>query len=186
MTTFTHISVDDVANFQGDVAIVDIRDPQSFANGHMPNASPLNNDNFAAFIEQTPKDKPVVVVCYHGVSSQQAAQVIAATSRSKSSGVPTFNFRIGRWAFCAATRVMFSTVSSESVNAVWTGFGFGNFANCHTRLFVSLAFKSQIAQSNALRAAPAGSVSINSMRVMFGGTDCSCSITLSTVSPYRA
>ncbi|APD84658.1 thiosulfate sulfurtransferase GlpE [Alteromonas marina] len=77
MTTFTHISVDDVANFQGDVAIVDIRDPQSFANGHMPNASPLNNDNFAAFIEQTPKDKPVVVVCYHGVSSQQAAQVIA-------------------------------------------------------------------------------------------------------------
>jgi len=77
MTTFSHISVNDVANFQGDVTIVDIRDPQSFANGHMPNAAPLNNDNFAAFIEQTPKDIPVVVVCYHGVSSQQAAQVIA-------------------------------------------------------------------------------------------------------------
>ena len=35
MTTFSHISVNDVANFQGDVTIVDIRDPQSFANGHI-------------------------------------------------------------------------------------------------------------------------------------------------------
>lgn len=77
MTTFSHISVQDVASFQGDVAIVDIRDPQSFVSGHMPNAAQLNNENFAAFVENTPKDKPVVVVCYHGVSSQQAAQVIA-------------------------------------------------------------------------------------------------------------
>ncbi|NDV90516.1 thiosulfate sulfurtransferase GlpE [Alteromonas sp. 345S023] len=77
MTTFSHISVEDVANFNGDVAIVDIRDPQSYANGHMPNAAPLNNDNFATFIEHTPKDTPVVVVCYHGISSQQAARVIA-------------------------------------------------------------------------------------------------------------
>lgn len=77
MTTFSHISVQDVADFKGDVSIVDIRDPQSYANGHIPSAKPLNNDNFSEFVEQTPKDKPVVVVCYHGVSSQQAAQVIA-------------------------------------------------------------------------------------------------------------
>ncbi|WP_334064732.1 thiosulfate sulfurtransferase GlpE [Alteromonas genovensis] len=77
MSTFSHISVQDVADFSGTVSIVDIRDPQSYANGHMPNATPLNNDNFATFVEQTPKDTPVVVVCYHGVSSQQAAQVIA-------------------------------------------------------------------------------------------------------------
>lgn len=77
MTAFSHISVQDVASLTGNVAIVDIRDPQSFANGHMPDATQLNNDNFAAFVQQTPKDTPVVVVCYHGVSSQQAAQVIA-------------------------------------------------------------------------------------------------------------
>ena len=77
MTTFSHISVQEVADFSGTVSIVDIRDPQSYANGHMPNAAPLNNDNFATFVEQTPKDTPVVVVCYHGVSSQQAAQIIA-------------------------------------------------------------------------------------------------------------
>lgn len=77
MTAFSHISVQDVASLTGNVAIVDIRDPQSYANGHMPDATQLNNDNFAAFVQQTPKDTPVVVVCYHGVSSQQAAQVIA-------------------------------------------------------------------------------------------------------------
>ena len=76
MASFSHISVQDVASLTGDVAIVDIRDPQSFANGHIPQAIQLNNDNFATFVEQTPKNTPVVVVCYHGVSSQQAAQVI--------------------------------------------------------------------------------------------------------------
>lgn len=77
MAEFSHISVQDAAAFNGDVAIVDIRDPQSYANGHIPNAMHLNNDNFADFLAQTPKEKPVIVVCYHGVSSQQAAQVIA-------------------------------------------------------------------------------------------------------------
>lgn len=77
MESFSHISVAEVAALNDDAVIVDIRDPQSYAQAHMPNAAPLNNDNFAAFVEQTPKNKPVVVVCYHGVSSQQAAQVIS-------------------------------------------------------------------------------------------------------------
>ena len=68
---------------KGSITIVDIRDPQSFANGHMPNAAQLNNDNFAAFIDQTPKDIPVVVVCYHGVSSQQAAQFLVGQGYEK-------------------------------------------------------------------------------------------------------
>jgi len=77
MTAFSHISIEDVAALEGEVAIVDIRDPQSFATGHIPASTQLNNDNFSTFVELTAKDKPVVVVCYHGVSSQQAAQVIA-------------------------------------------------------------------------------------------------------------
>lgn len=77
MTQFSHISVADVAAKQDDYAVVDIRDPQSFANGHMRDALHLHNNNLAEFVANTPKDKPVVVVCYHGISSQQAAQVIA-------------------------------------------------------------------------------------------------------------
>jgi thiosulfate sulfurtransferase len=55
---------------------VDIRDGQSFALGHIPGAQPLNNDNVAEFIDQTDADTTVIVVCYHGISSQQAADVL--------------------------------------------------------------------------------------------------------------
>lgn len=77
MQSFSHISVNGVVEFDGEPVVVDIRDPQSYANGHMPHAMHLSNDNLAAFIDQTPKTKPVVVVCYHGHSSQQAASVLA-------------------------------------------------------------------------------------------------------------
>ncbi|NMH59818.1 thiosulfate sulfurtransferase GlpE [Alteromonas ponticola] len=78
MDTFHHISVADVAERGAEVTVVDIRDPQSFGQSHMPGATHLSNDNFAAFLSSTPKHTPVVVVCYHGISSQQAARVIAA------------------------------------------------------------------------------------------------------------
>ena len=55
---------------------VDIRDPQSFQAGHIPNAQPLNNDNISDFLANTDKDTQVIVVCYHGISSQQAALVL--------------------------------------------------------------------------------------------------------------
>ncbi|MBU3023845.1 thiosulfate sulfurtransferase GlpE [Aestuariibacter sp. A3R04] len=77
MSAFQHISIQDAAEKLDTFAVVDIRDPQSFANGHMPDALNLNNDNFAEFLDETDKDTPVLVVCYHGVSSQQAANVIA-------------------------------------------------------------------------------------------------------------
>ncbi|PYE31560.1 thiosulfate sulfurtransferase [Idiomarina fontislapidosi] len=57
---------------------VDIRDPQSFHAGHIPTAQPLNNDNISEFLANTDKDAQVIVVCYHGISSQQAALVLEA------------------------------------------------------------------------------------------------------------
>ncbi|MCW8091171.1 thiosulfate sulfurtransferase GlpE [Alteromonas sp. ASW11-130] len=83
MNTFHHISIDDVAMRSADFTVVDIRDPQSFALSHMPNATHLSNDNFAAFLSSTPKKTPIVVVCYHGISSQQAARTIAAQGFSE-------------------------------------------------------------------------------------------------------
>ena len=57
--------------------IVDIRDPQSFAAGHITNSTALDNDNVQDFIANTPKDDHVAVCCYHGNSSQSAAQFLA-------------------------------------------------------------------------------------------------------------
>lgn len=76
MKAFAHINVEDVAARKDELAVVDIRDPQSFSMGHMPNAMHLSNDSLPTFLANTPKEKPVVVVCYHGISSQQAAQFL--------------------------------------------------------------------------------------------------------------
>lgn len=55
--------------------VVDIRDPNSFTNGHIEGAVRIDNSNIQAFVEQADKSKPLIVVCYHGNSSQPATQV---------------------------------------------------------------------------------------------------------------
>ncbi|MBV2130117.1 thiosulfate sulfurtransferase GlpE [Arsukibacterium indicum] len=79
MTDFHHISVADTATMlaEQDVIIADIRDEQSFANGHIAGAYHLNNGSLSQFMQQVEFDQPVIVVCYHGNSSQSAAQYLA-------------------------------------------------------------------------------------------------------------
>ena len=86
MSSFVRISVDDARDMMDDrdVTVVDIRDPDSFAAGHILDAQPLNNDSAPTFIENADKTKPVVVCCYHGNSSQQAAQFLAEQGFSES------------------------------------------------------------------------------------------------------
>lgn len=53
--------------------LVDIRDPSSFNQHHIEQSINLTNDNIHDFIRNADLDAPLVVVCYHGHSSQQAA-----------------------------------------------------------------------------------------------------------------
>ncbi|MFK8330464.1 thiosulfate sulfurtransferase GlpE [Pseudomonas sp. BJa5] len=53
--------------------VVDIRDPQAYAAGHITGAKHLDNHSVAEFIRNADLDAPTVVVCYHGNSSQSAA-----------------------------------------------------------------------------------------------------------------
>jgi thiosulfate sulfurtransferase len=53
--------------------VVDIRDPQAYAAGHIAGARHLDNHSVADFIRNADLDAPTVVVCYHGNSSQSAA-----------------------------------------------------------------------------------------------------------------
>lgn len=69
-----------VDNPRGDLAIlnqgftlIDIRDPQSFANGHIEGAIHIDNGNVDDFLMRADKTKALVVCCYHGNSSQSAA-----------------------------------------------------------------------------------------------------------------
>lgn len=55
------------------VTIIDIRDPSSFASAHVTGAISVNNSNVSEFVAQADFDKPLLVFCYHGHSSQGAA-----------------------------------------------------------------------------------------------------------------
>ncbi|MDR5904607.1 thiosulfate sulfurtransferase GlpE [Franzmannia qiaohouensis] len=79
-TPFEHLDPTTLADWldaEASLTLVDIRDPMSFAQGHIPGSRHLDNASAGALLDQTPHDRPLVVVCYHGHSSQQAAAWLA-------------------------------------------------------------------------------------------------------------
>jgi len=56
--------------------VVDIRDANSFAGGRIAQSIHLTNESLQDFLREADPDAPVVVCCYHGISSQQAAQFL--------------------------------------------------------------------------------------------------------------
>jgi len=77
---FQHINIQALNELMEDdtpLHIVDIRDPQSYSAGRISGAKSLDNSNVQAFIANTDKNDNVVVCCYHGNSSQGAAQFLA-------------------------------------------------------------------------------------------------------------
>lgn len=75
---FKRISVQQVKTLleQEQAQCIDIRDASSYQQGHIPQARLINNTNIGQWIEQATTDKPVIVYCYHGNSSQSAAQYL--------------------------------------------------------------------------------------------------------------
>ncbi|HAV1389994.1 TPA: thiosulfate sulfurtransferase GlpE [Vibrio parahaemolyticus] len=78
MDQFQHIDVQGAQALleQGEAKLVDIRDPQSFAVAHGESAYHLTNDTIVAFMEDVEFEQPILVMCYHGISSQGAAQYL--------------------------------------------------------------------------------------------------------------
>ena len=58
---------------QGNVMILDVRDPASYEEAHIKDAIFLTDDKVENFIKNTDKEKPLVCYCYLGNSSQMAA-----------------------------------------------------------------------------------------------------------------
>ena len=76
LNTFENISVEKLKSFVegGSVKILDIRDEQSFQEGHIPDAIHLNNGNIDEVINSNDPGDNIVIYCYKGISSQNAAQ----------------------------------------------------------------------------------------------------------------
>ncbi|WP_027351441.1 thiosulfate sulfurtransferase GlpE [Halotalea alkalilenta] len=74
--SFSHLDIATLASWLDEsraVTLVDIRDPMSFASGHLPGSTRLDNLNLGDFLDQADKAAALVVICYHGNSSQGAA-----------------------------------------------------------------------------------------------------------------
>ena len=57
-----------------EVTIVDIRDADSYAQGHIRNSILMTDESINRFLESAEKHKPIICYCYHGINSQMAAQ----------------------------------------------------------------------------------------------------------------
>ncbi len=78
MSNFIQIDVNSAYQLMKDkdAVLVDIRDTGSFATSRAKSARHLTNDNIVQFTQEVDYDHPVLVMCYHGVSSQGAAQYL--------------------------------------------------------------------------------------------------------------
>lgn len=80
MPSFQRLSLDAAKNLldtRQTAQWVDIRDALSFQQGHIPSAVRIDNDNLGDFLAKADRQAPLVVCCYHGISSQNAAQFFA-------------------------------------------------------------------------------------------------------------
>lgn len=59
------------------VVLLDIRDKDSYINGHATGALHLTQESLPSFLAGTSKELPVLVMCYHGNSSQMVAQFLS-------------------------------------------------------------------------------------------------------------
>lgn len=74
------ISIEDAKSIidQGEFSLVDIRDPASYSAGNIKGSLHITDSNVEAFLSNVDKTLPLIVVCYHGNSSQGAAAFFAS------------------------------------------------------------------------------------------------------------
>ena len=75
---FKHMTVSQLKEVLGkeNHVVLDIRDLASFNQNRIPEAIHLTNESLGNFMRDADFDAPTVVCCYHGISSQQAAQYL--------------------------------------------------------------------------------------------------------------
>lgn len=76
MQGFKHLSPEQAHEMiqQQDCQVADIRDEQSYQQGHIPDATHLNEQSLPSFLETADRDQALILYCYHGNTSLSAAQ----------------------------------------------------------------------------------------------------------------
>ena len=73
--SFYRISIKDAKDLlsKDDLILIDIRDYNSFKNGHIDNAIHVEDLNIQNFLKEKDKNDTILIYCYHGNSSQSVA-----------------------------------------------------------------------------------------------------------------
>ena len=78
MKKFKNISVEFFKkNFQDNAEIIDIRDKESFSSNNIPNSKNYNSSDLMKLVDSEKKNDNIIVVCYHGVSSQKVSRFLS-------------------------------------------------------------------------------------------------------------
>lgn len=78
METFTEITPQQAFEMveNEEATLADIRDSRRYAYSHAQDAFHLTNENYGRFLDEVDYDEPVIIMCYHGVSSRNTAQFL--------------------------------------------------------------------------------------------------------------
>jgi len=74
--TVREIHIDALESRPPDAVILDIREPEEYAHGHVPGAISLPQADLASRLGDIPRDRPVIALCERGMRSLRAAQFL--------------------------------------------------------------------------------------------------------------
>jgi rhodanese-related sulfurtransferase len=73
------VGLEEVERRAPEAMVLDVREPEEYAHGHVPGAVNLPQAELATRLEEVPRDHPLLVICQGGYRSLRAAQFLKQT-----------------------------------------------------------------------------------------------------------
>jgi glyoxylase-like metal-dependent hydrolase (beta-lactamase superfamily II)/rhodanese-related sulfurtransferase len=73
------VGLEEVERRAPEAVVLDVREPEEYAHGHVPGAVNLPQAELATRLEEVPRDHPLLVICQSGYRSLRAAQFLKQT-----------------------------------------------------------------------------------------------------------
>jgi hydroxyacylglutathione hydrolase len=73
------VGLEEVERRAPEAMVLDVREPEEYAHGHVPGAVNLPQAELATRLEEVPRDHPLLVICQSGYRSLRAAQFLRQT-----------------------------------------------------------------------------------------------------------
>ena len=71
------VTLQELEGRNSDVAVIDVREPEEFAGGHVPGAVNLPQADLATRLDELPRNRPIYMICQGGFRSLRSAQFLS-------------------------------------------------------------------------------------------------------------